>query len=425
MQSHDLKTYLKHLVLFLLTFISVTFAGAELQDASLEGWAYFRQGFTFSIPFLMFLTVHEFGHYFMAKKYNVSTSLPYYIPMPFLGMVGTLGAIITMKSQAATTRGIFDIGIAGPLAGFVVGVVCMIWGFLTLPPREDVYRIHPDYRMLDSLYQRYENKALDYNYLVSRDSLQYQRVQELIKADTTKSEIPKWYSFTGIGNSSAYERPEKFTIIGMGSNLLFLLAEKLLADPARVPPSYEIIHNPLLMAAFWALFFTGLNLFPIGQLDGGHVIYGLFGFKRHFQISRVVFLIFVFVAGIGIFRHNVFDINVFHAGIMDTFLIVGGYFFLLYQIFGRIFKQQRNVLLACTVIMFLQFMVEFLVPQWHGFPGWMLFAVILGRFVGLVHPPAMIEQPLDTKRKILGWLSLLILVLCFTPEPIKLIEIQP
>jgi hypothetical protein len=106
-------------VLFVLTLLTTTLSGADwigLPYHTLE--EAFSMGLSYSVPFLLILTVHEFGHFFTARYYNVPVSLPYYIPVYFLGImpsIGTMGAFIKMKPAFTTTRQYFDIGIAVPL----------------------------------------------------------------------------------------------------------------------------------------------------------------------------------------------------------------------------------------------------------------------------------------------------------------------
>lgn len=89
-------------------------------------------GFAFSLSLLAILTAHEFGHYIAARIYGVKTTLPFFIPLPFLSPAGTLGAVIKMQSPTPTQRATFDIGVAGPLAGFVVIVPIALIGLATM-----------------------------------------------------------------------------------------------------------------------------------------------------------------------------------------------------------------------------------------------------------------------------------------------------
>src|SRR5690606_7539618 len=96
-------------------------------------WPFLADGLLFGLSLLLFLTVHEFGHYFAARRHGIATSLPYYIPLPFVG-VGTLGAVIRIREPIPSMRKLFDIGAAGPIAGFVVALGVLLYAFATLPP---------------------------------------------------------------------------------------------------------------------------------------------------------------------------------------------------------------------------------------------------------------------------------------------------
>jgi len=146
----NVKTVLIHSSLFIVTFITTTLAGAEWTHGKsvLFGeftWQDFASGLPYSISFLAVLTVHEFGHYFTAMYHRVRASLPYFIPLPPIPMMfGTLGALIRLRERVTTTTKNFDIGIAGPLAGFVTAVILLWYGFTHLPPPEYIFTIHPE-----------------------------------------------------------------------------------------------------------------------------------------------------------------------------------------------------------------------------------------------------------------------------------------
>jgi membrane-associated protease RseP (regulator of RpoE activity) len=210
----------------------------------------------------------------------------------------------------------------------------------------------------------------------------------------------------------------------MGKNLLFLFFEKYVVDrPELIPNKYEMFHYPFLFAGYLALFFTALNLIPIGQLDGGHILYGLFGSARHKIISSCIFIIFVFLAGLGIFKDNLIG-NVFVS--LDNLMIFGPlYLYFLYFIFSRVSENKMNNLLIASSVFAAQFFCELLSWDIVGFNGWFLFAVLIGRFLGVHHPPAYIEAPLDLKRKILGWLAFIIFIICFTPNLFNMVILRP
>ena len=136
----------KHVALFLVTFLTTTIAGMlwqnEIDLANL--WI----GLPYAFSALFILSCHEFGHYFAAKYHHVRVTLPYYIPLPpipqFINF-GTMGAVIRTRQQIPNRKALFDIGIAGPLAGFVASILVLIYGFMTLPGHDFLLGIHPDY----------------------------------------------------------------------------------------------------------------------------------------------------------------------------------------------------------------------------------------------------------------------------------------
>src|SRR5919204_225569 len=110
-----------HLLLFLVTLATTTFYGALHHNVNLlEAPWKFYQGFPFSLTLLAILGTHEFGHYFMSRRHGVAVTLPYFLPAP--SFIGTFGAFIRIKSIVPDRRALFDIGVAGPIAGFVVAV---------------------------------------------------------------------------------------------------------------------------------------------------------------------------------------------------------------------------------------------------------------------------------------------------------------
>ncbi|MBS1681685.1 MAG: site-2 protease family protein [Bacteroidetes bacterium] len=372
------KANILHATLFLITLVSTTLAGAEWTNGKsilayiINGteytWADFAGGLPYSLSFLLILTCHEFGHYFTAVYYRVKTTLPFYIPLPPLPLsLGTLGALIRIKQRIFSNKQQFDIGLAGPLAGFVVALAVLIYGFKTLPPPEDIYRFHPSY-------QQY---GLDYAKTVyTPEVLQREGALDLV----------------------------------IGKNLMFTILEKIFADPTRMPNPHEIMHYPFLFAGFLALVFTGLNLLPVGQLDGGHVLYGLVGYRWHKRIASVIYVGLIFYTGIGVVAPG--------QPIESIFIIAAAYLLGLYTVMRNFFSTKRDRLMYALIIFTAQYMISWSFPAFSGYNGWVLFLLLVGAFAGVYHPPSEVEQPLDLKRKILGWLALLIFVLCITPNPI-------
>lgn len=335
------------------------------------GWPEFMAGLQFSLPFLAILTVHEFGHYITASVNKVRVTLPYYIPL-WLGVgqsIGTLGAFIRIQDYINSRRKYFDIGIAGPLAGFALALVVLWYGFSHLPPPEFIFTIHPEYKKWGLDYGRY-----------------------------------------------AYQHLPPESAMSLGDNLLFHFFKTYVADPSRLPHPYEMVHYPYLLAGYLALFFTSLNLIPIGQLDGGHILYALIGPKRFGWVAPVLFVGFAFYAGLGTFKPTDFAVPT-----NELFFTQLGYFGLyvgfLYFAFSRISENRMTVLLIALSVVSAQLLCSWLRPDWEGYSGFLVFTFVLGRFLGIYHPETDQEQPLDAKRQLLGWFALVVFVLCFSPRP--------
>jgi membrane-associated protease RseP (regulator of RpoE activity) len=230
-----------HLGLFLLTVVTTTIAGgchyisfttdfAALRDLPDDGQqlfasifstpSFYLHGLWYSLTVLAILGCHEMGHYVACLRYGVNVSLPYFLPAP-LPLTGTLGAFIRIRSRIPTKVALFDIGIAGPIAGFLVAVPAL---------------------------------------------------------------------FLGLAMSRLDKLPEDpSNLMELGEPLLFRLAAWLVWGP--VPDGYSINMHPMAFAAWFGLLATALNLFPIGQLDGGHVSYAVLGRR-----STIVTLAMVAVA---------------------------------------------------------------------------------------------------------------------------------
>lgn len=185
--------------------------------------AHWRAGLPFSLTLLAILGVHEAGHYLLARRHRIATSLPWFLPAPTL--IGTFGALIRMRGPLWSRRAIVDVGAAGPLAGFVVAVPVYIVGLLL----SDVRPI------------------------------------------------------TGIPEGS----------LMLGESLLTRGLAWLVFG--ALPEGHEIFLHPVAFAGWIGLFVTSLNMLPLGQLDGGHVVYGLAP-ERHAMIARLT-LIGLVVAG--------------------------------------------------------------------------------------------------------------------------------
>lgn len=382
-----------HLILFVITFVTTTLAGAEWihgkplidwENMTWGSWVNLSNlllGLHYAIPLLTALSFHEFGHYLTARYYNIKVTLPYYLPFWFFSLgssLGTMGAFIRIKERMRTRQQFFDVGIAGPLAGFVVGVGILYYGYTHLPPRSYVLEIHPEYKSMPG-YEQYGDDYARYAY----------------QADSTQ--------------------PSRL-VLSLQKPLIFYLAEHLwVQDKSRIPDSRELMHYPYLLAAYIVMLFTALNLIPIGQLDGGHILYGLLGPRRFNRLSPVIFYIFLYYAGLGFVSP--------YTPISHLWLELGLYTYFLYLCFYRTTTQPIGRLLLAVSMIFAQFATIWLFPEIKGYNGWLVFVFLIGRFLGIYHPVARVERPISRNRQLIGWLSLLILVLCFLPAPFRIIII--
>jgi len=228
-------------LLLLLTFLSTLVAGfsfhvhfvtdyetnalAEL----LEVWddpAQILLGLPFALTILIILLAHEMGHYLACRYYGIEATLPYAIPAPpILNPFGTFGAVIRIKSAFRDPRQLFDVGIAGPLGGFIFIIPALIIGLQNSK---------------EFVFQAPVNEA--------------------------------W----------------KF-----GEPLLFQWAATLFYTGSA---GSTISLHPIGWAAWFGLLATSLNLLPIGQLDGGHIVYALFGTRGHRAVSYVTFVGLVLIS---------------------------------------------------------------------------------------------------------------------------------
>ena len=293
-----------NIVLFLITLVTTTMAGAILGGADfsllhpLSSIAGLYVGLSFSIPLMGILLAHEMGHYVTARRNRVDCSAPYFIPSPYLlwiplvgpiFLIGTFGAFIRLRAMPRSRRVMFDIGAAGPWAGMLVAVPVLIVGLL-------VSKVGP----LDK----------------------------------------------SVGG------------LQLGNSLLFYQISRwvLHVDPNAV----SVDLSPIAFAGWLGFLVTMLNLLPVGQLDGGHVIYALFG-RWHRIISRL------FVFG---------------------FLLMTAYQFF------------------------------FNIGSWAGWMFWVVLLFVLG----LGHPvTADSETPLDPMRRFAAWATIALFIVTFSPEPLSFV----
>jgi len=323
----SLLRLLLHSTLFILTLFTTTVAGVQWVGYDPTLLENFHHGLAYSIALLAILSAHEFGHYFAARYHGVKATLPYYIPFPLIpGVInfGTLGAVIRTKSPVLSRKSMFDIGVAGPIAGFVVSLFILAYGFATLPDTDYILRIHPNY---------------DFG----------------INADPTSTGYP----------------------LEFGQTILFWLFSEFFARPDTFfPPMSEIYHYPFLCVGWFGLFVTALNLIPIGQFDGGHIIFAMFG-EKHRIIARWAFTALI-ILGIPAITESVI-----RSGIM----LIG-------------YEELPNF--------------QWLSWSWSG---WFIWAMISYFFVKLDHPPVMDMSPLSDGRMIVGYAAFVIFILSFSFIP--------
>jgi membrane-associated protease RseP (regulator of RpoE activity) len=316
------REWKKHALLLALTVVTTTFAGVMLMSDSVpeplmprpqglldyvlfvpefyakavaayvghalaNPWV-LAQGAMFSGALLSILAAHEAGHYVACRRYGVDATLPFFIPAPPLFLAGTFGAFIKIKSPIPSRRALFDIGVAGPLAGFVVALPVALVGILTAQPAP-----------------------------------------------------------------VAAVAPGETAIVFGDPLLMQLLARAFGSD-------LQIQLNPFYFAAWIGLLVTSLNLMPVGQLDGGHATYALFGKRLHAWTGGVAFVV------------------------MTTLAVLGWF--------------------------------------WHSSPSGFLYAVLLAVILRIRHPQVLDErEPLGRERALVAAFTLAVFVLSFLPFPIKIV----
>jgi membrane-associated protease RseP (regulator of RpoE activity) len=317
--SPTLRQWAVHAGFLLLTLMTTTFSGivwlagpdttaTSAQDQTSAGasdsillfpWYYVRWvllisweaithppqlalGLKFSIPLLAILAAHESGHYLFCRHYGVDATLPFFIPQPPGLFPGTFGAFIKMKSAVPSRRALFDIGLAGPLAGFIVMIPFAVIGVSTL---QHIY-IPPG------------ASGLTFN-----DPLLFRLIARIVGIDLSSS-----------------------------------------------------VANPFYLAAWVGALVTALNLMPVGQLDGGHGTFSVFGQRSHYWIGRVAFVS------------------------MAAISILGW--------------------------------------MWHNSPSGFVYVALLAVMLRLPHPQPQRMEPLGLQRRIVALITLSVFVLCFHPFPI-------
>ncbi len=293
-----------NLVLFLLTGVATVSVGAEMAVGAAWTappetlWELALAGLPFSLSLLVILVAHEMGHFVAARYHRVDASWPYFIPFPW--GVGTLGAVIRMRGRIPTRNALIDIGASGPLAGAVVAIPVLLYG-LSL--------------------SRIEEIPVEPNLLFGNLSV-FHLVRSWIQGVEP-------FSF----GSSMEPQP-----------LLYVLLKWLVFD---VQGNQDVFVHPIAFAGVIGLFVTALNLMPVGQLDGGHVAYAVFGPKA------------------------------------------------------------RRIGQAFAALMLL--MAVF------SSASWLLWVLLVGKFVGFAHPPVERDEPLSSGRRAVVIATALLFLLTLTP----------
>ncbi len=264
-------------------------------------------GWAGGLTLMAILVSHEMGHYLTARRHGVPASLPHFIPMPPFFLLGTLGAVISMRTDRATRNQLMDIGAAGPIAGFLVAVPAMIAGVM-------LSKVAP------------------------------------------------------ISGPTAY----------LGDSMLSYVITELLA-PAR-PPGTDLMAHSVLMGAWGGFLVTAINLIPLGQLDGGHVLYAFSPRASEVWMRRIYKLLIV-LGVVGLLVHVPFMLPE-SVEVPPALLTV--------------LRPFRPYITYALLI-------------------WALF----GRFTGLRHPPVVDEtEPLTPRRRYTAYACLAIMLLTFMPSPI-------
>lgn len=369
------RAMIKHTLLFVATFICVTFAGIMWvgQSADINSyWEMWPEGALFAGLLLAFLGTHEFGHYFAAVYHKVKVSLPYFIPVP-IG-IGTLGAVIRIEEQIRDTKKLFDVGISGPIAGFIVSLIILLYGFSTLPGPEFI--------------ENFDGHA------------------EVITHIQETGQFP--------------ENPPQAEF--EGSNILLgntILYSFLAGFFDNVPPMFEMYHYPFLFAGWLGLFFTALNLTPVGQLDGGHILYSLIGYEKHKKVARLIYGGILTLAGIEMIPFLTMNINEWMPGYGYSSLLI--WTLIVFFLLGKAFHRELNWILPTLVLSVgLAFIYLFMSSGFNqaGSLIWVFWSFFIAYFVKIEHPPVLIEQPLSPARRRMGWISMAVFILCISPNPI-------
>ena len=224
------------IVMFAITLLTTTVAGVTIDGTSIEelsgNFGLLFKGFAYSLPLLLIIAVQKFSHYFVAVYYKIRTTLPYFIPFPFLldnFSVGTLGALSQRKSPIPHRKALFDLAIVSSLSGLLIITPILIWGL-------------------------------------------------------------------SLSQAVPLEESSTFNLQAQDPRLsLFFSVLAKLALGSALTGDMGIQLHPIAVAGCVGLFIAAVSLMPIGQLDGGHIIHAVYGQKMAIavgQITRILALLF-------------------------------------------------------------------------------------------------------------------------------------
>ena len=221
----SLRPPLVNIGLFLLTALSTLGAGALLDEpAGLSPLRTLGRAAAFSASLLSILLAHEMGHFLAARRHGVDASWPYFIPAPLLSFIGTFGALISLRETPRNRAALIDIGAAGPLAGFLVTVPVVLLGM------------------------------------------------KLSVTGPASGTLVPWTLFEALEQLVRQgDWPALRDGVDLGEPLLLQLCERLVFG--ALPAAQSITLHPVAVAGWFGLFLTALNLLPLGQLDGGHILF--------------------------------------------------------------------------------------------------------------------------------------------------------
>lgn len=272
------RTYI-NLILFVLTIFSMLLMGVDIPPESIPADGSFPftllllnifTGWPFALSMMGILLAHEMGHYIACRYYNVPATLPFFIPAPLISPLGTLGAFIAMRGIPKNKRILFDVGVAGPIAGLVIAIPVLFLGLYLSP-------LGPIERLPGGSSGFLEGNSIFYLFA------KYVVFGKL---------LPEPVNFGGLSPALYWVR-------------YFLSGQPIPFN------GLDVQLDSVALAGWAGLLVTALNLVPVGTLDGGHVAYGLFGEKarRIFPIAMGILIGLIFLPGLLTFSFESFNFS--------------------------------------------------------------------------------------------------------------------